>query len=449
LASELVSACEAAWSAIQRHHADVPDAVIVLGTGVDRGRLVKLGHWWDGRWVADGDIRGEVLLAGEALHLPPEEVFEVLLHEAAHGMNAARRVKDTSRGGRYHNVHFKSTAEELGLVVGRMHPYGWANTSIGEQAKERFAVEIRQLGVAMRIARRLSADVRLEQGRDDGREAGDSDGKRDRQPPLMCACGRRMRMAPSVLAQGPVICGLCGVQFTNGVEARPEQSLAASISATGNVIDGPFPPRRGDADVAFEPISYTPLFDADALTDLTPSQREGMDTLLRLGGEVDGALLLAEAGAWYADRRAGNEHALLGRTDTEVLLATEAARAMLKLDGTLTGRAITIAGAELLQGDLVVVGDTRSYLADAHGRPLPPVGVIGTVEHVDFDRGELVVGFAIHGRNTITGEGVAASALRHGYAERVDVTGAPLLDLRTLPAAPQPDLFAPVIELSP
>ena len=85
-ASELVAACEAAWAAIQRHHAEVPDAVIVLGSGVERGRLVKLGHWWGGRWIADGAVRGEVLLAGEALHLAPEAVFEVLLHEAAHGL---------------------------------------------------------------------------------------------------------------------------------------------------------------------------------------------------------------------------------------------------------------------------------------------------------------------------------------------------------------------------
>lgn len=69
---------------------------ILLGTGVERGRLVKLGHWWEGRWLADGNLRGEVLLAGEALHLKPEDVFEVLLHEAAHGINAARHIKDTS-----------------------------------------------------------------------------------------------------------------------------------------------------------------------------------------------------------------------------------------------------------------------------------------------------------------------------------------------------------------
>ena len=152
LASELVGACEAAWQAIQRHHPDVPDVVIVLGTGVERGRLVKLGHWWGGRWIADGNVRGEVLLAGEALHLPPEAVLEVLLHEAAHGVNAARGVKDASRGGRYHNVRFKTTAEELGLVVEQMRPYGWARTSIGSAA--RGATKLRPIGSATRCESR-------------------------------------------------------------------------------------------------------------------------------------------------------------------------------------------------------------------------------------------------------------------------------------------------------
>ena len=124
-ASALVAACEQAWTAIQTHHPDLPDAVMVLGTGVERGRLVKLGHWWGGRWVADGQTRGEVLLAGEALHLPPGEVFEILLHEAAHGLNAARGIKDTSRGGRYHNQRFKAAAEEVLLQVRALPPTDW------------------------------------------------------------------------------------------------------------------------------------------------------------------------------------------------------------------------------------------------------------------------------------------------------------------------------------
>ena len=124
LASDLVVACEEAWRTIQSHHPELPPVVMLLGTGVERGRLVKLGHWWGGRWLADGDVRGEVLLAGEALHLKPEDVFEVLLHEAAHGINAARGVKDTSRGGRYHNARFKKTAiEGVPYQIFLMTPY--------------------------------------------------------------------------------------------------------------------------------------------------------------------------------------------------------------------------------------------------------------------------------------------------------------------------------------
>src|SRR5205823_5098049 len=146
---------EAAWSAIQAHHPELPDVVIVLGTGVERGRLVKLGHWWGGRWVADGAVRGEVLLAGEALHLPAEAVFEVLLHEAAHGLNAARGVKDTSRGGRYHNAKFKTTAEEVGLAVRPLPPYGWARTTLSAESAERYAPAVAHLAEAMRIARQV------------------------------------------------------------------------------------------------------------------------------------------------------------------------------------------------------------------------------------------------------------------------------------------------------
>src|SRR3954468_7951300 len=137
-ASALVSACEAAWSAIQAEPPELPDAVIVLGSGVERGRLVKLGHWWGGRWIADGQARGEVLLAGEALHLEPTQVFEILLHEAAHGINAARGVKDTSRGGRYHNQRYADTAREVLLRVRPMSPYGMADTRLSDAALDRY-----------------------------------------------------------------------------------------------------------------------------------------------------------------------------------------------------------------------------------------------------------------------------------------------------------------------
>ncbi len=154
-----------AWRSIQSHHPDLPDTVIILGSGVDRGRLVKLGHWWGGRWEVEGELRGEVLLAGEALHLPVEDVFEVLLHEAAHGLNAVRGVKDASRGGRYHNARFKATAVEVGLDVEQHPPYGWARTTLTSAAAERYAGEIASLRDAIRIARRLESRTAAERRR--------------------------------------------------------------------------------------------------------------------------------------------------------------------------------------------------------------------------------------------------------------------------------------------
>lgn len=229
VASALVAACETAWADIQRHHPELPSAVIVLGTGVQGGRLVKLGHWWQSQWVADGTARGEVLLAGEALHLPPEQVLEILVHEAAHGINCARGIKDTSRGGRYHNQKFKATAAEVGLRVQRMDPYGWARTTLRPETIERYADSIATIGEHLRIARALPRRVR--QGiESEGRDENGSDGGGERQTrksaAAECGCGRKMRMAASVLAKGPVMCGVCETEFS--LPRQAEHVVAAS-----------------------------------------------------------------------------------------------------------------------------------------------------------------------------------------------------------------------------
>ncbi len=242
-ASAVVSACEAAWSDIRDHHPQLPDAVIILGSGVERGRLVKLGHWWGGRWLADGEVRGEVLLAGEALHLPADKVFEVLLHEAAHGLNAARGIKDTSRGGRYHNQHFADTAREVLLVVRAMRPYGLAATELSSEGAERYAATIDGLDEAIRIARQLERDVQIGAEGEQGIEGrlGGGNGRDELKAKgslaAECGCGRKLRMAPSVLARGPVVCGVCGSEFSTGAEVD-------SAVGVESVVDHSFLDRR-------------------------------------------------------------------------------------------------------------------------------------------------------------------------------------------------------------
>ncbi len=438
-ASELVAACEAVWSAIQRNHPEVPDAVIVLGTGVERGRLVKLGHWWGGRWIADGDLRGEVLLAGEALHLAPEAVFEVLLHEAAHGLNAARGIQDSSRGGRYHNARFKTTAQDLGLVVHQAPPYGWARTSLGRVAADRYETEIAGLGEAMRIARQVATHVRvgestIKEGADDDKNGG-TRSRHNRQQAATCGCGRRLRMAPSVLAQGPVLCGLCGREFS-----------------TSRSIDDRVSPRR-DAEAAQDPRRApdeyidAPLGQSSGHADLSTTQREGLSALVELGTHGDGALLLAEAGAWYAARCTGEQRSLLGTTWQDVDTANQVARAMLKLDGTLNQPSVTAAGRELAVGELVMIRDSTDTLLDVLGVELPPFAVFGTIEHIDPDRHEIVIDFATAGRHTIALDSPVTVALEYGYADHAATTTTTAIEIPTLPRTQGPEPLA--IELDP
>src|SRR6266571_146279 len=66
-----------------------------------------------------------MFIAGEGLDRGARGVLGVALHEAAHAAAAVRRIQDTSRQGRYHNVRYRRLAEELGLPVEQMDGFGW------------------------------------------------------------------------------------------------------------------------------------------------------------------------------------------------------------------------------------------------------------------------------------------------------------------------------------
>ncbi|MGZ4690868.1 MAG: hypothetical protein ACXVL8_02785 [Acidimicrobiia bacterium] len=423
VASELVAACEDAWRAIQRYHPEVPHPVIVLGSGVERGRLVKLGHWWAARWIADGEARGEVLLAGEALHLPAPQVFEVLLHEATHGLNAARGVKDASRGGRYHNGLFKATAEELGLTVTLLPPYGWAQTALGPAATQRYTAEIEAIEAATRIARKLTDKTATtgdgSHGRDDGTETA-GDRSRDPTGPSMCGCGRRMRMAPSVLARGPVICGLCGEAFVT-------ETRAASKAIGTDAVEHPAP----DADVA-------PLHAVEKSTvtsaPLTPLQARGLGEIAGVELDAQAAALLTSVAAWYGQRQSGQDEPLCATRPEELAALNRLARAMLILDGTLHEPTIDVGGREIAVGEFVALGPRRGDAHDLDGAAMPPAGVFGLVEAVNPERRELQVDFAISGRHRIAADTGIGRSLVYGYAEReAEVIRLPAVTPRTAP----------------
>ena len=58
-----------------------------------------------------------LFIAGECLAEGPSQTLQTMLHEAVHALAHVRGVKDTSRGGKYHNKReFVALAGELGLA---------------------------------------------------------------------------------------------------------------------------------------------------------------------------------------------------------------------------------------------------------------------------------------------------------------------------------------------
>jgi hypothetical protein len=204
ISTPMVAALEQAWADIRTRHSDVPAAVIVLGAGsvgAPSGGL-KLGHFAAMRWRTDAegaDVLAEVFVGGEGLIRGSADVLGTLLHEAAHAVAHVRGIKDTSRQGRWHNARFKALAEELGVEVTKDPRIGWSPTTITDATRQEYAGTIVALSLALRMFRSV--------------EVPGGSAKKPSPPPCVCGCGRRIRVARSVLEAGPITCGMCGSDF--------------------------------------------------------------------------------------------------------------------------------------------------------------------------------------------------------------------------------------------
>jgi hypothetical protein len=207
----LVAALEDAWTTIRQHHVEIPEVVVLVGTGTDRGgALRKLGHFAARRWhVAGGGERSEILVAGEGLDRSPDTVLATLLHEAARALAFARGVRDTSQGGRYHNRRFAAVAAELGLQAAVRRPYGLAATAMLPATEARYAAVLDELTDALVLWRATEPPrTRASTGR-----AGPA-------VPCTCACPRAIRLPRPILHGAPVFCGGCGAPFLPSVSGR-------------------------------------------------------------------------------------------------------------------------------------------------------------------------------------------------------------------------------------
>jgi hypothetical protein len=249
----LIAAITAVWRAIQAEHAQVPDVVVVLGSGTAgrRGATTKLGHFAQARWrridpaageqlvdQADVDTEHhvdshvdvvpvlpaaqaaagwvhELFVGGEGLRRGPVELLATLLHEAAHALATARSIRDTSRGGRFHNQRFRRLATELGLLVDEAGPRGWAHTELAAGTADRYAGVLAQLAAALTVYRRDERPAR---------PAGTRSTSRNLLAVCGCAQPRRIRVARATLDAAPILCGSCGEPFQPTDPASPSSA---------------------------------------------------------------------------------------------------------------------------------------------------------------------------------------------------------------------------------
>ena len=77
----------------------------------------------------------ELNIAAEVLNFPIEETLDTMIHEMVHLYCRENGIKETSRGGTYHNGRFKEEAEKRGLECYKCGQYGW-NTRPTEKLVE-------------------------------------------------------------------------------------------------------------------------------------------------------------------------------------------------------------------------------------------------------------------------------------------------------------------------
>ena len=82
-------------------------------------------------WQRKDGSTYELNIAAEVLNYPIEETLDTMIHEMVHLYCRENDIKETSRGGKYHNGKFKEEAEKRGLTCYQCGAYGW-NTRAGD-----------------------------------------------------------------------------------------------------------------------------------------------------------------------------------------------------------------------------------------------------------------------------------------------------------------------------
>jgi predicted SprT family Zn-dependent metalloprotease len=180
---------------IIKEETGAPRATILITRDM-KGKLAHFTYYQP--WEVNGEGFNEIAFTAEMFAKGGEFVLGILLHEVAHSLNHAEGVKDCS-ANQYHNKHFKSRAEGLGLKTVEIKGKGHAWTEITEFGLKRWSKALKVIEAALEITA-ISQDKAKPKSRNTNLIK------------ATCDCENIIRTSKSVLESG-VECQECGSKF--------------------------------------------------------------------------------------------------------------------------------------------------------------------------------------------------------------------------------------------
>jgi hypothetical protein len=192
LVPTMTEALERTWRAIRRRHPEVPDARV----RITNGRASSCGSvLWESATI--------MISTRTVASASPREILGILLHQAAHGLLAARETPDLTGEDRYHSAVYRDAAQSLGLEVSYHHRgSGWSTTTVSDHLAQVYAEQVGQLAQAAANADPVTTAPFTRNG-----------------VAAKCSCvpPRTIRMrgqdAAADLAEHEIICSVCRAPF--------------------------------------------------------------------------------------------------------------------------------------------------------------------------------------------------------------------------------------------
>jgi hypothetical protein len=193
--SPIQNALEKAHEIIKKE-TDAPRATITISRNT-KGKKAHFTHFKP--WKSGEESFNEIMFNADYFKNGAETVLATLLHEVSHSLNYKNGIADCT-AEQYHNQKFAKVAEELGLKTEKVKRFGFAQTTLTEEGKNRWAEALEIIAEALKITA-IQESESAPKGRNKNLLV------------AQCECGEKIRLSLKTLEKCAPICQDCETEF--------------------------------------------------------------------------------------------------------------------------------------------------------------------------------------------------------------------------------------------